>query len=443
MYLSRLSLILSRGITISLIAAAASSFFIFKALESTAWPQPFNIFVGIAFVLAVIKIYLESGGAASFYRKAKKYIVAFGIMLAAVIAGVSADSFYGNTPTMAGLADFLRLAELMILFLLILYQGTDEILFVRKLFPFFLIPLILAPALLIRDINQASSFLTSDFFDGHKLMAWQYNPTSLATFLVIALAFSLAVFFATKLPYYKMHLGLAAAAAFIALTLWTGSRGAILAIPLIFIFVGVTAYRKSDVSLSEIIIPLLLVTAVGFLMLPAQAKLMLLNRFYPGYIESRYELNLQTPPEGIYKRLLSEERLPDFVSAQDRETAWPAFSLFVIKNPQGFGPEYTKWVPASMSLNTTAHNTLLQAGLWGGWIAVAVMAWFIYQTVKEGFYSLKSREYDFVTVGLLTAFLATLILMMLNDFLLSRTFWMLAGMIIAYAQLNRLFQKSY
>jgi hypothetical protein len=285
--------------------------------------------------------------------------------------------------------------------------------------------------LLFRSVDNLINILPNDFFSGYSLQALQYNPTSLATWLIILFSFSISFLFKGKQEKNIFHIIIFSLSTIITTSFiwWTNSRGALFASIIILIITGWIYLPKQKIKFITISITLFVLFFISIYILPPQAKANILVRYYPQYRQTIKNNNFIINPNNSIS--LKNSPIPNIINSQNRQNFWPKHILYVLNHPFGiYGPEI---IPNKDTIifQEGEHNTLLQAGKWGGWMAMIIMGLFIYNIFKISI-NLVKRENSPYILGIITSFLGIFSISMLNSFLQLKTFWIIPAIIFAY-----------
>lgn len=447
--------ILDIVITISLTSAIIGSFFIVKKLQSgpILLPQPFYFFLIIALVASGIKIRFSTESRKILIIIAKKYCLPVSLFFFFILLNLLffIPDYLTNQIFPFFLADLIRVVIEMILGIMIILHLTTYPKANFWLTTAFFVPLTLTPLLFFRDIDMISKILPKQFFTNYSLQALQYNTTSLATWLIITFAFSVSYLFLTinnKKTFLARFVSTLCTIIIISLIWWTSSRGALLTSIFIYAITGCIVYWKQKVKLAIAILFLPLIFFISLYILPTQAKSSVLVRYYPQYRteikNNNYKFtsisDLVTKTTNKTDSVLTSKSgsspslpTPNFINSQDRQNLWPKHILYILNHPLGiYGPEIISNF-TSIGLEQGEHNTLLQAGKWGGWGSLIILGLFIIYIFKISADLIKKYSNTPKILGLVMAFTGIFALSMLNSFIHLKTFWILLAMIIAYS----------
>ena len=171
------------------------------------------------------------------------------------------------------------------------------------------------------------------------------------------------------------------------------------------------------------------IAPIALFILPPQAKGNIFVRYYPQYRSEVTKNNFVTPP------IVSEKpisKVPDLINGQDRQNFWPRYAYYVLNHPFGmYGPEIIPSQRSQPELNDGEHNTLLQAGRYGGWGALIIIAIYMMRIFRISRHLIKSKPYDDYTIGIIASCIGLFILVMLNSFLHLKTLWIIPALLIA------------
>lgn len=452
--------------TTSISLAIFSSFFILRNfhLGSIKLPQLFYLFLFIALINTSLKVLFLAEHKEILKKILQKYarlMILFFIFIIPNLIFYFINYQTSDLPIFF-LPDLGRvIAEIILAILIIIHLTINKQAYVWLMTAFF-VPLTLTPLLFFRDIDKLMTDLPDQFFSLYSLQALQYNTTSLATWLIVAFAFSISFLF-RKIQDKKILTSCLFGLSTIIITSliwWTNSRGALVGILLISLVVSFIFYWKQKIKLLCAFIVLLLMFIISLNILPPQAKTSIFVRYYPQYrqeaiksnfkVESVKELVTKTevkpqiiptvtqkPTNDVVVTVKVEEKItpkgPSLLADQDRQNFWPKHILYVLNHPLGaYGPKFLS-LPNEVEFREGEHNTILQAGKWGGLGALIIILLILFYISKLSINLIKKYGDSPYVIGLTMAFLGTLILMMLNSFIQLKTFWILIAMIIAYS----------
>lgn len=428
-------------ITISLTLAIISSFFILKNLHigSIKLPQLFYFFVIISFISLSLKIRLSL----EYKDSLKKIIKKYGIWIFIFFLFVSINIFfylinyevYKLYPSF--LVDLFRvIIAIMVAITIILHLGLNKTAHKWLMIAFFT-PLILSPLIFFRDIDKIIKMFSPEFFSNYSIQALQYNPTSLATWLVITFSFSLSFLFNKIKEKKTFHIFILSLTTIFTTSLiwWTNSRGALLASIIIFLILGFLFYKNKKIKLILIPIYLFIIYSISLLILPPQAKTSIFIRYYPQYRQEVVESNFIY---NIVEEIEKEKHLsvPNLTNAQDRQNFWPKHIVYLINHPFGiYGPKFFSFSNID-TLHDGEHNTIMTAGKWGGWVSMTIITLFLFYIFKIITISIKKYSDNPYLLGLSMSYFGIFLLAMLNSFINLKTFWIIPAMIIAFTIQN-------
>lgn len=325
---------------------------------------------------------------------------------------------------------FFRFLISAALFFLTAYYGAD-LRWRRRAIAAFLSPLIFIPSLLFPDIAVKTRMVNDIFvFQGLTM-----NPSSAASLLLFSLAALLYFFLrsqsaAGKTASWILSMGV------MALIVWTGSRGAWLA--LLIMAITATAYLPLIVPKmrrASFIFGIVAALTVAFLVLPPPAKIMALDRLYPAVTNHFPSIqNLAATPLARAFRAIKANPVPSF-PYQARETLWPMSFGLVLQNPFGYGPRYEHFIFSIRQggAPTSSHNTFLETLLVGGmglFVVFCIVLWKLGRTL----FAISKKDAEWL--ALLTMALAGFVLAMVNDhFSAAPWLWALGGLIASKEEL--------
>lgn len=410
--------------------AAASAFFVIPQRSSSVnIIQPFNFFVCAASLIAAADIFISPTHFKKVFTQLKEYFFLLTIGAAFIIIG----TLWGMQEGF-GLGNFTfkeigRLYFMFWAFFLFSYQAAKGGLEKKVRFAFF-IPLILSPLLLANNLGRLKNLLPPGFLDNnYKLQAFQGNGSSLAVFLLVPFAFLLAQIFNKKTGWPGKIWGFTGSVILLAFIFWSHSRGGLIAAILVSAVAIALNSSRSAVFFLKSSLVILAIFFLSFAILPTQTKAPLFNRFFPNYIKRDSLPRPTLPLQQLEVKSSNIPMFPNLTHSQERQILWPKYISFLATHPIGFGPEYANHLPQKLGLKTTAHNSLIQAGLIGGWGLLFALTWLIYKILTAAWQNIR-LDRNPITVGFFLAALAVLIMAFLNDYLLMKPIWIVAALIL-------------
>ncbi|MES2315495.1 MAG: hypothetical protein V4486_02035 [Patescibacteria group bacterium] len=169
---------------------------------------------------------------------------------------------------------------------------------------------------------------------------------------------------------------------------------------------------------------------IAFVILPHNAKVMVLDRVFPAVIPSAPDPRRldEIKLKDAIKIAIVES--PSILAHQNRQNMWPRALMLSIRNPLGLGPEYATTTNAIMEADgrsAAAHNSFLQAALSGGWLLLLLFICIIFFVSKFLYREEKTEE----NILLASLWLGLLVGICFNDYLFYLPWvWIVAGIII-------------
>jgi len=427
--------------TIALCLAIVASFFTIKDfyINNLKIPQLFYFFLFIASIGFCVLLQRSS----EYRLQAKELIREYGVAIAVFFFFIALNiGWYFHSASQMPKPYFLinvyRFSTLLLFsFILIIHTTTYKKMPVwvsRTLF----IPLIFSPLLFFRNLDNARDLFPS-FFSGYRLQGLLYNETSLSVWLLITLGVSTHFLFKALENQEKYKILLYSLCTFFSISLlwWTHSRAGIVFAMIFFWFTSYVFLKKQRLGLWLSIILTIGLFSTSLLLLPPKAKVSIFFRYYPDQIQ---EVQLRENNKGgiqseiIAKNMTSD--LPNFTHSQDRLNLWKSYGAYIVSRPLGsFGPAiFTTKTP---ELVERAHNSVLQAGMWGGWVTLILVGVFFLQLVYKSHLLLLRARADAFILGIIAGFCGVLLLAMLNSYLDFKVFWVLISLIISYSALQK------
>ena len=414
---------LDKSISILLALAITSAFFIFPNLHigNIALPQLFYFFFFVACIIILLKLIYYST-----YRKVfllainriRTYYILFALLISFILLNFIYSSYNGIFISIETKIDVLRIVVMLFFFLIVI---VHIILCGRKILTPLLaslyISVTLFPLFIIRDITLVRSYFPL-FFDGPKIQAFQYNPTSLATWLIVSFGMITSTFFILKYSVIKKIFLLISCTLMMGLIWWSESRGAIVGGVIITISLLIFVILKLKAKIWTTLPLALCIIIVSLFLLPDQTKKHLEYRFFTHGLQN-YSSVLQFNLLSGQKREISSHAYINLISSN------PISSNITLQNQMKIARYDTK------KYGDGSHSTLFQAANLGGWGAMFVMVVF-FTKISFAMYRLIKNSNDPIALGISSAFFGTFILLMLNDFLQLKTLWIVSAIIVAY-----------
>ena len=414
---------LDKSISILLALSITSAFFIFPNLHinNIALPQLFYFFFLLACSIILFKFIYYST-----YRKAfllainriRTYFILFTLLISFFLLNLIFSSYNGIYISTEAKIDILRIIIIFLFFLIVIVHIIlcgKKIL--NPLLASLCVSVTLFPLFIIKDIIHIRSYFPL-FFDGPKIQAFQYNPTSLAAWLIVSFGIIISFFFIQKLPIIKKIFLLIACTLMMGLIWWSESRGAIVSGIIITMSLSIFLILKLKAKVWNVLPLAFCIIIISFFLLPNQTQKHLEYRFFTYGFQN-------------YSSLLQFNML----SSQKREISIPAYLKLVVLSPISSNITQQNQTKIEKYDNEKygdgSHNTLFQAAYLGGWGAMVVMVVFFIKIIFAIYRFIKNSN-DPIALGISLAFFGTFVLIMLNDFLQLKTLWIVSAIIVAY-----------
>lgn len=400
-------------LTGSLSLAIVSSFFIIENFHiySTSLPQLFYLFLFIVFVCSGIKYAKLPAYRLIVHQTWSRYGKWIVLFLSCIVLNLLFYFFknsWHSLPFFA--ADIGRVIANICFAMILLAELTHQPRSRMWILGAFLVPLVLSVILVVRNSELLKHILPSDFFSENSLQAFQHNPTSLATWLIITFSVCISYLWESMKHRDYLHrvflfLGTILSAS---LVWWTHSRGALLGAVAIAFMTLFLSYRKQRTTLWIGVLLIVAIFSVAKFILPLEIQKSITQRYYPNS---------------------TSHVVPDFTHSQDRQHFWPNYIVFDLNHPLGaYGP---RLAPGTNDIGDGEHNTLLQAGRWGGWGALSLVGMFLFYLFSTSYKTLKENTYGAYAIAITSSLVGIFILLMLNNFLQLKQFWIIAACVIA------------
>jgi hypothetical protein len=251
------------------------------------------------------------------------------------------------------------------------------------------------------------------------------NPNAYSQFMIIPII--LILFYISKSEInnrktlFLAFLGFFFSCLSVGTIIWSGSRSGILGLIAalsIFIFILAKSTPLKKIILKVIL--LIFLFPIGYFVLPN-------SEVTHKQIISRLEEIKTVGGDGVTK----ETRL--FTGAQDRSGILVNSLKYIVKNPLGYGPEF------SYSINITdnygkehmgSHNIILQLVLTGGILLLILSGYALFKILQQTFIIYR---WSFTEINILIAILLGIIVSSLfSDYLYARWLWVILALIYSY-----------
>lgn len=263
------------------------------------------------------------------------------------------------------------------------------------------------------------------YYPAVRLIGAYADPNYLALWLLVI--FFVNLVFALQIKDKNKRFLLFLWSAFIlSLIFWTGSRGAWLSLLLTSCVFIVWTYQNnhSVANIFKLGVILLILVILGFLILPAQAKTLVVLKV----LGINYQ-NTQTYGTLNFISKINPSEYKGILAKQWRHILFIQGARITLNNPLGLGFYYWKKIQliSPMGNSQVVHNTFLEAGLTGGLGAFIIFILFIIKILKQcrklfNEFSYKSKCFS---LALISALFASFFL----DCLIFRNLWFLFGII--------------
>lgn len=322
----------------------------------------------------------------------------------------------------------LRIIGAMLMFLLTVVYGTSYPAFSRWLIALFLIPIAIAPVLVIAPQIFRDPFLVNE----GRFAGWAGTPMGLGMFMLFP------VVWLTSLLYVRGSRWKPILFLFLVVTLaaliGSGSRGAWLGALIALIALFALQRRAGKTASIPLTVAMLFAAALlAFSILPCRAKLGILARveriasvsFYSVWGEG--EAECREAFSGYARTVTSAGSR--FSAGADRIALWSQALHYFAADPSGYGPAYFRMIDLTYAdiHGMSAHNIFLAAALSGGMLLLGLMLYFYYWIGRR---IRGSRPATWHEAAVYSAFIGQLIQLQFIDGLDIRFFWILAAVAI-------------
>lgn len=382
--------------------------------------KPFEIGILCAVLCALAYALNEKRNIVREIPNVSLWLTLFALMLFfSAIGTVNGYLIYGIAEPLKTAGGFFYLGINMAAFLLVLQYGRARR-FRYALRLSFISSLAFAPFVFMPGRAEQLGFITEEihFWGLHK------SPTTFAFLASIACIVLAGEYFGASRKIPKAFYAAGIVLMF-SLSLWTGSRAALLALTLAFMWT-VLHNQLLLVTRTSLVLTALIAIAVSFSILPHRVQIMALDRIYP-HISG----NLPDPDRfdttSLTSAFGSMTELRPSLPYQSRQSLWPQSIALFARNPIGLGVEYFRSAQAIRQDGhaTHSHNTLLQIGLTGGIGLLITCVFFLRALFIQLARSAKDAEWLTLT-GMLAACFA--FLMIGEFFYIAPWVWIIAAL---------------
>ncbi|MFH1694431.1 MAG: O-antigen ligase family protein [Patescibacteria group bacterium] len=279
-----------------------------------------------------------------------------------------------------------------------------------------------------------------------RLIGAQDDPNITASFIATSLLIA-SVFYLYKKSRLRWLGGLCIFLS-MPLFLWAGSRGAMLSVAIVLISLSALYFSQGPSwkrigAVFTLFCIFILSISVAITVLPEPTKVLLYQKsikpILPNQGLSEFVLKnwiLEGDDEFYADAILRNVSAETF--SISRGNLWSLAFKEIVKSPFGFGPAYHNWHP--IQYGKGAHNLWLQIPLTVGW--GGFLAWFIFiGAIFRSAIQILKKE-DFAGMALSAAFLFFLVSGIFIDILTLRQLWLVMGMIVGYASLQKINEEK-
>lgn len=395
----------------------------------TAIPIPVSelLAVAIGFVLAVCAVRASLPYAKELFAILKKRYWFLVILLMAPLLGLLGSSFSGFAWQEYALRAAIDYA--LLLFALFFFAVTTYLVFIH--------PRILKSIFITIAVSSIPFWVAlhdafSPFFIAlrdNRLRGAASGPNEFAGWIALGLTISI-VFFLWEDKKSRWW-WLANACVIAPLFLWTASRAAWLVAASASLVVGILFLkeqfsRKRIILLGIMSLSLLISLVFGFLVMPAQSRVVTATRVASPFVNSKaIPVIAHSVAEGVFIPKIE-------VPPNNRTQLWIKGASAFLRSPLGFGPTYYLWNPVTVTISEDklgAHDTWIDVGLIGGWIGFAVWVYFMITMGRGALRLAQRREPQLIVLA--ASFFVLLLLSFFFDMLYVRWLWLAIGMIAA------------
>lgn len=385
-----------------------------------SYSNPFEIIFVLLFILTFIDIIKNNKIKEFWLAVPRKIWIASFCLLASVLLGWIIAIFIINIPqTFNNILEFGGFAIGLATFFLVLFYIKNDEVYAKKCLYALLISLVYIYAISPQVANYFH------LVDGTAFVGFTINQNIVSKVLLIPI-----LFFTTytlfeerskslKLIYFIISVAL------VSLLFWTGSRGALLAMALSFMFVCLI-FILHNFHWEKIFAGgglVFIIIICGYLITPSYAQ------------TSFFERNLSFNKITVMKNLIfgnniyQDKTSKDYVLTETRLKLWPMYTKEVIKNPFGFGPN-THMDMTMLNgeyIMIGPHNTYIEILFWGGVLGLFSFLYILLSAFKNLKIKLQTN-FNPITVALLAILLALSIALSFNDSLQFFWFWIILAL---------------
>ncbi len=410
-------------------------------------PKPFEVCFMLVMMLAFVDIVMHNKWKEFFRSLPKKIWIAIALMLFSIALGWGMAVFFRGLPIIPNmyfeLGAFLVAASTGIL---VLFYSRNDPTYVKKCLYALLAPVFYTLFITVPEVAYFFNLAGDGAFHG-----FTDNVG------IISKALLIPAMFATVYALYPHNnrwrrIGyIVAAAALVAMIMWTTQRAAVLSYLIGAIVVWVIISWTSRQWKHAFINGSILVAIVigGFLLIPAEGKKSAIDRglHFDGNQTGYFNLKDKTVAQVLWESVLpeaatSESDLTDSQkSPEPRFQIWEHYLNIALRNPLGLGPNthMEAKIPYAKGtfINTGPHNTYLEMWLWGGLLGLFSFL-FILRTAFMGLlHQCFKKDMQPMTLILLGSLISLSLAMFFNDNLPFIWFWVILALALRYETTTR------
>lgn len=324
---------------------------------------------------------------------------------------------YKNISIITGIKGFIYASiNLVVLIEIILISNSDKT-FPGKILLSFLFSLLIIPFIYISGINKFF-LLSGNRFEGllgdpNYFVNFQIIPTLLLLYFIMKenIKIILKIFLFILLCFS------------VGLILWSGSRAGLLGLMASFISLAFLFF-VSDISKKKlfiIILLMLLSLPIGYYIIPQKSRNDISVRI----------TNMNTQPATIEQA--NTKIITDITSGQDRFNIWKNSLPYIIKNPLGYGNEYSDVINiiGDGYGHRVVHNSELEILLTGGICLFILINLALLKIIIKSIKNCYKQKFNEIHI-LLPILIGVLISSLFIDALFQRWIWIIVALLIVY-----------
>ena len=405
---------------------------------NTFIPKPFEIILVFIILLTFFDL-LNNNKLKDFFLSINKKIwLALSCLVLSVFIGWGVAIFVKQIPVNLNVVlEFGNFVISLVIFVLVLFYTKNDEMNAKRYLYALLLPVIYIVFLVFPEWAYYFHMGNNGTFLGFTM-----SPNIISKILLIPVLFFITYsLFEFKNKWLKVG-SIIVSCALIALLFWVSSRGGLVALVVVLIFLWLIfsfhRFNWEKLFFSGIII--LMIFLVGFFITPETGKQRVILRIlYPsGSDRSGYVDVQDKSARNVISKFISEKSGSPIFVYSERETRfqiWPFYFKQVLTNPLGIGPnthfsfdliDYT-----GEYINSGPHNTFLQIWLWGGLLGIMSFLFIFISAVKNLVIRLKS-DFNPFALALLSSLFAVSVSIMFDDSLSFFWFFIILALALRY-----------